>query len=127
VEGRHFGLYGQRVPAQLPPAALDENADVLADMAEGGDDLSKARDIDFSHLFPDATMAAAFAEWAASEGYSCDIEESDGPECDVTVSRFMVPELETITGVEHTLAVAAARYGGQADGWGCFAVPKLHS
>jgi hypothetical protein len=39
----------------------------------------------------------------------------------------MAPDLQQLTDVELTLAAAARDDAGEPDGWGCLAVPKLHS
>ena len=40
----------------------DDNGQVLQRMHEGGDDLTKARNIDFCFVFPDRTQALAFIQ-----------------------------------------------------------------
>jgi hypothetical protein len=40
----------------------DDNGQVLQSMHERGDDLKKARDIDFCFVFPDRTQAVAFIQ-----------------------------------------------------------------
>ena len=115
------------MPKQSTFEALEQNAQTLANMADGGDDLTKARLVDFSHVLPSLEAANGFGRWAADRGYSCAIDELSGPSYDVTVTCSMVPELKALTEVEQSLAGAAACFGGHADGWGCFAIPKLQS
>jgi hypothetical protein len=107
--------------------ALDENAAVLARMAEQGDDLTQAREIEFAHLFEDHRAAEAFHAWAQQQGYAATVEAREDAGTDVIVRRLMVPNLQQLTDLELTLAAAARDHAGEPDGWGCFAVPKLHS
>lgn len=111
----------------LPSDLLDANADVLAGMAANGDDLSKARRVDFSHVFPQLAGAKAFCNWAVSQGYTVEIDDAGAMSVDVTVSRTIMPDLELLTSCEFALAEAAEEFGGAADGWGCFSVPKQQS
>jgi len=107
--------------------ALEDNAAVLARMAEQGDDLAQARDIEFAHLFEDCRAAEAFCAWAQQQGYAATVEAREDASTDVIVRCRMVPDLQNLTDLELTLAAAAREYAGEPDGWGCFAVPKLHS
>lgn len=106
---------------------LRENAAVLAGMAERGDDLAQARDVEFAHLFDDRNAAVAFCAWAEQHGYAATVEERDDASTDVVVRRRMVPDARAITELELALAAAARDLEGEPDGWGCFSVPKLHS
>ena len=105
----------------------EDNAQVLAVMAEQGDDLSRPREIEFAHIFEDPNAAIAFSSWAATQGYEADIDHREDGCTDVIVRYAMIPELGRLTDLELTLAAAAREHGGDADGWGCFAVPRIHS
>lgn len=107
--------------------ALNENASALANMAAQGDDLTQARDVEFAHVFEDRDAANAFSGWAQSQGYVVTVEDREDAGADVIVRQRMVPELLTLTDLELALTDAARDYGGEPDGWGCFAVLKLHS
>lgn len=107
--------------------ALEDNAAALAAMADQGDDLTQARDVEFAHVFGQRSGAEAFCTWAKKQGYSASVEERDDASTDVIIRHRMIPELRPLTDLELTLAGAAAEYAGNADGWGCFAVPKLQS
>ena len=106
---------------------LEDNAGVLARMAEQGDDLTQARDVDFAHIFNNRSMAEAFCAWAERQGYAATVETREDARTDVIVRQRMVPDLHLLTDVELTLAAASRDYAGEPDGWGCFAVPKLNS
>ncbi len=106
---------------------FDSNAEILSRISEGRD-LSRARMVDFEHLFPDQVSAEAFAGQAASLGFRTDVslydddleDESDAKSWNVTASKVMVPTCEQITETEQQLDTLAHRYGGYADGWGFF-------
>jgi regulator of RNase E activity RraB len=72
----------------------EENRDVILQLIEAGDDLSKARDIDFSVVLPDGNSAEAFASQLRRQGYAIAIEEIDTEEglpWNVTVVKHMLP------------------------------------
>jgi hypothetical protein len=100
----------------------DLNRQVLRQMREGGDSLTAARPIDFTHALPDATAARGFASELAASGFRLVVRETGCvPELpwDVVVTIDMTPELRAITDTERDLGEIAARFGGRADGWGC--------
>jgi hypothetical protein len=107
--------------------ALNDNAAVLARMAKQGDDLTQAREVDFAHTFDDRRAAEAFCSWARRQGYVATVENREDASTDVIVRHRMVPDLQPLTELELSLAAAARDHAGEPDGWGCWAVPKLHS
>lgn len=72
----------------------DENGRVLRNIAAKGDDLTKARDIDFAVVFAQASSAEQFAEHFRGLGYKVTVEEAgtqpDHP-WDLVVVKHMVP------------------------------------
>ena len=101
----------------------DENGDVLRQMHERGDDLSRSRDIDFNVIFPNEACATEFALSFSRLGLQVSSEQTAGaPELpwDVRVVKHMVPTHADICEFEAILEGAAAKLGGQTDGWGCF-------
>lgn len=112
-------------PTDFP---ADENGNVLRLMAAHGDDLTRARVVDFAHLLPNEAMARQMAAAAARLGFAVQVEpieddeaESDQPvgAWDVTCSQEMVPTHAGITAAERQLDALARSFGGRADGWGC--------
>jgi hypothetical protein len=102
----------------------DDNGDALRNMEASGDDLGKARDIDFSVAFTDLSSSAKFVEAAKRDGLRAK-QEPDGATdstWDVTVTSYMVPSYEAITLMERRLDKIASPLGGWSDGWGCFSV-----
>lgn len=105
------------------PFPDDENGDVLRRMHESGDDLSKAREVDFTVVLPDKAAAQEFGDHFHELGYKVSAEESKTvPELpwDVVVVKFMVPTHAGITQFEQELQAVASQVGGRNDGWGCF-------
>lgn len=101
----------------------EENADVLRRMKEDGDDLTKARDIDFHHLFTSETDAAAFEGAVRNQGYQADRDYwNELHEWLTTVHVRMVPTLDEITAKELELNGIARSFAGEPDGWGCMEV-----
>lgn len=108
-----------------PEFPNDLNGDVLRQMYEGGDDLTQARMIDFSFIFPDRPAALAFAEIVDDRDKEVCIHYYERRRMwQVTIKHYMVPDHGGITAIEATLSGKAKSIGGQADGWGCFRIPK---
>jgi hypothetical protein len=99
---------------------FDENAEVLAQLAGRGVDLSRARNVDFSHLFTEEAQARLFAQKAVELGYESQVSlpETNRLEWDVTSTIVMIPTCENITNTENRLADIADVFGGVPDGWG---------
>ena len=101
----------------------EENADVLRRMKEDGDDLTKARTIDFHHLFTSEEDAAAFEETVRNQGFQADRDYwSESHAWLTTVHIRMVPTLDEITARESELNEIAREFDGEPDGWGCMEV-----
>lgn len=103
----------------------DENGDLLRRLIDGGDDLSRPRDIDFTVVFPDEVCASAFAEKILGESNELrvNVERTNvvpGLPWDVKVSKFMMPDHREITELENYLCKVSVKFGGRNDGWGCF-------
>jgi hypothetical protein len=99
-----------------------ENELVLRDMAERGDDLGKARIVEFTAVFASQSSALAFIEQVKAMAYTVDIEESGtvpSHRWDAVAAREMIPTLDGITDAEISLANVAQALGGKMDGWGC--------
>jgi hypothetical protein len=100
----------------------DKNGDALGRMQSNGDDLTKARNIDFTVVFPNESKALAFSDHFQALGYKTVIENTgcakDLP-WDVVVVKQMLPTHEGITSFEEQLEIFAGTLGGRNDGWGC--------
>ena len=105
----------------------DDNGDVLRRMEEQGDDLTRARDIDFSVIFEVESAAERFAEHFRTQGFGSSVyfaETMKESPWNVNVVRHMTPSHQEIGDFETTLQKFANTLGGRNDGWGCFSVPK---
>lgn len=101
----------------------EENAGILQRMIRDGDDLTKAREIDFHHLFASETDAVAFEEFVRNQGYQVDRDYwSELQAWLTTVHIRMVPTLDEITARESELNEIARSFAGEPDGWGCMEV-----
>lgn len=91
-------------------------------MAAAGDDLSKARDIDFNHVFAKEEQAQLFACAVQQLGcarISCHFFEEKNL-WDVRVVVFMPPDHEQLSRTEQKFDTMAREFLGRSDGWGCF-------
>jgi hypothetical protein len=108
----------------------DENGDVLRRMEEQGDDLDKARNIDFSVVFSVESTAERFAEHFRAQGFAASVYFSEKMKefpWNVNVVKHMVPSHRGIGEFEASLQAVADPLGGHNDGWGCFSEPSSSS
>lgn len=102
----------------------DENGDILYNMAEDGDNLSKEREVDFSVIFPTEDSAIKFAVHLLRNEQKVSFspyEEHEELPWQVQAHPVMIPTHENISGYESQLSADSAVFGGRNDGWGCFA------
>ncbi len=105
----------------------DDNGDVLRRMEKQGDDLTLARDIDFSVVFPVEHAAERFAEHFRALGLAVSVYFAETTaECpwNVNVVKLMTPSHQEIGDFEEILQNVANTLGGHNDGWGCFSYPS---
>ena len=101
----------------------DANGDVLRRMKAEGDNLAKARDMDFQVVFADQTKAESFAAVFRQQNLRAEVKRSNvakGLPWDVRVVKHMLPTHAGITAFEDELQAVADRFGGRNDGWGSF-------
>lgn len=103
----------------------EENAEVLADIAARGTDLTVPRIIDFAHLLYSEAEASGFQRAAERSGYQVRMEALPASDAggeakvwDVVASSEMVPSVEQITRCEEELGALVQTFGGHSDGWG---------
>ncbi len=122
----HLDWIKRMLGADSNDSPNEENANVLRRMKEDGDDLTKARDIDFHHLFPNETDAAAFEEFVRSQGYQADRDYWEELQAWLTTVQVrMVPTLDEITALESELNEIARSFAGEPDGWGCMEMAAI--
>ena len=101
----------------------DDTGDALRRLQKNGDDLTKARGIDFTVVFPTANAAEQLAEHFRNLGHKATVANSNRvPELpwDVIVIHCIAPSHAEITAFEESLQMIADSFGGRNDGWGCF-------
>jgi hypothetical protein len=101
------------------------NGDVLWRMRNGGDDLSKPREIDFSMIFPSKQAAFDFAVAMLQREQKVSMSPYSGNDLfpwQATVHVVLLPSHKEISGFEDFLLREASSFGGRTDGWGCFQV-----
>jgi hypothetical protein len=103
----------------------DENGEVLRDMHQHGDDLTRPRVMDYSFLFAERRQALAFAAVVDDPQLEvCLSFHKERTLWQVLVKRYMVPTHREITAFELALTFHADAQGGEADGWGCLQVDR---
>ena len=121
----HLNWIKRMLGREMGGSPEEENTDVLRRMAGDGDDLTKARHIDFHHQFAREEDALAFQETARNQGYRADHDFWNETNMWLTTVHIrMVPTLEEITAMEITLEGIARSLGGEPDGWGCMEVDR---
>ncbi|WP_263079423.1 ribonuclease E inhibitor RraB [Endozoicomonas sp. Mp262] len=101
----------------------DDNGDVLWAMAQRGDTLTEAREIDFSIVFQTEEDALQFAEFLLVNRQKVslsDLEDNGEYPYDITAHVHMLPTHSNISEYEALLNQNAGHYNGYIDGWGCF-------
>jgi hypothetical protein len=104
----------------------DDNGDALRRMEAEGDNLSLARNVDFTMVFPEERAAERFAEHFREQGYAASVEFAETVKelpWDVVVVKHLTPSHQEIGDFETTLQEVADPFGGRNDGWGCFSGP----
>lgn len=104
----------------------EDNADVLRRMKDDGDDLTKARDIEFNHQFEREADAIAFENAVREQGYP-KVDHDFWHEVDAwltSVHLRMAPDLDGITATETALNEIARDFDGKPDGWGCMEIVR---
>lgn len=102
---------------------MDENGEVLWRLAAHGDDLSIARDIDFSLDFDNEQAALECGVFLFRNEFKVQLQppledEPDSP-WSVQVIAYMVPNHAEISHLEGYLKQVAGHFGGDCTGWGC--------
>ena len=119
-----LGPMKDRDLSQFP---LDDNGNVLWQMASDGDNLSAPRDMDFSVVFAAEAAAQAFRTYMVGCGYRAEVSIFPNPPedqtWDVTITQAMLPAHATISAFEQMIPDEASVGGGLNDGWGSFQHP----
>lgn len=102
----------------------DDNGDVLWQMAQDGDDLTEAHEIEYSIAFKSQQAAEKCALFLLNEEQKISLfidEEAESNEWIITIYVYMEPEYSDIVDLEEWFTKIANDHGGEYDGWGCMA------
>lgn len=102
----------------------DDNGNVLWQMAEDGDDLDEAHEIEYSIAFKTQELAEKCALYLLKEEQKISLfydEESEIKDWIITIYVYMEPEYSDIVDLEEWFTKIAEQYNGEYDGWGCMA------
>ena len=101
----------------------DATGDAIRRLLADGDRLSEPRLVDFCFIFTERKQALAFAEIVEDRDLEVCLsyyEERDMWQC--VLRRYMVPTYANVRQIELDFESKAELVGGEADGWGCFAI-----
>lgn len=120
----HTGYWEGLYPTEDDRQVINDMK-VIDLLTQNGDDLSAERTIDHWVYFDDEESAKPFIDWAISESYTYEEDnshETDEGEYGVQICHNGTPELYDITYHTITLNRKAAELGGRYDGWGTVAI-----
>lgn len=100
--------------------AEQQDAQVIENLRQNGDDATKVHDIDFYLVFTRQSDATATAEEVRLLGYEVVgvNQTSSAKQWEVHAKRKMVPELGAMQATTRALQALAEAHGGYYDGWG---------
>jgi hypothetical protein len=111
----------KRMREQAAKTAIpnDANGDVLRRMVAAGDDLSKARDVEFHFVFDEERKAKMFAKTieVASQARA-EVTQDEQRGWSATVRTNFAPTHAKVSSLEAMLTQVAEKFEGKADGWG---------
>ncbi len=100
----------------------DSNGNMLWNMERGGDNLSKAREIQFSVIFPSQEQALKFGRILLANNQKlsfCPYLENPEHPWEITAYPEMPASYENITSYQYLLETQARKFDGIYDGWYC--------
>lgn len=104
----------------------DDNGEVLWRLIENGDDLSIARDVDFSLDFPSEQAALDCGLFLFKNEYKVQLdpplEDEPGSPWTVQVIPYMSLGHAEVSHLESYFKDVARHFGGECTGWGCVCV-----
>ena len=100
----------------------DDNGNVLWQMAEDGDDLTVAHEIEYSIAFKSQEIAEKCALFLLAEEQKISLlQDEENNEWFITIYVYMEPDYSDIVDLEEWFTKIAKDYNGEYDGWGCMA------
>jgi regulator of RNase E activity RraB len=100
----------------------DDNGNVLWQMAQDGDDLTVAHEIEYSIAFKEQELAEKCALYLLQEEQKISLfVDEDTNEWFITIYVYMEPDYSDIVDLEEWFSKIATQFEGEYDGWGCMA------
>jgi hypothetical protein len=110
---------------EMPHFPNDENGQLLRQMYDAGDDITRSRMVDFCFVFTDRERALAFVRDVNDENAeTCLSWYREKAKWQVIVKYDMLPDHAKITAMESVLTSKAEMAGGMSDGWGCMQISR---
>ncbi len=106
----------------------DDNGNALWQMLQKGDDLSQAREIEFSVIFPNQELALKFGHLLLENNQKlsfCEYKENEDFPWEITAYPEMPASYENIAAYQNLLQASSEPLKGQFDGWYCVTVSKM--
>lgn len=100
----------------------DNNGNVLWQMLQEGDDLTRPREIEFSVIFPDEKLALQFGQLLLENNQKlsfCPYQESEEFPWEITAYPEMPASYDNVSSYQHLLETSSAPLKGKFDGWYC--------
>ncbi|GLX77051.1 hypothetical protein tinsulaeT_03910 [Thalassotalea insulae] len=100
----------------------DNNGNALWQMLQDGDDLSAAREIEFSVIFPNQELALKFGHLLLENNQKlsfCAYPDSEEFPWEITAYPEMAASYENISAYQHLLETSSEPLQGKFDGWYC--------
>jgi hypothetical protein len=100
----------------------DNNGDALWQMLLDGDDLSQAREIEFSVIFPEQALALKFGHLLLENNQKlsfCSYQESEEYPWEITAYPDMPATYENLVAYQYLLETSSEPLKGRFDGWYC--------
>jgi Regulator of ribonuclease activity B len=112
-------LSKRRAAATTVVGAADLDAQVLAELAEAGSDLSKEQRLEFFLVLPTESAAREAAAQIESMGFKAEaIAASPQASWVCIATKSMLPQLQTLESLSGQFRAIATSLGGEYDGWG---------
>ena len=100
----------------------DDNGNVLWQMAEDGDDLTVAHEIEYPIAFKNQETAEKCALFLLNEEQKISLfQDEETDEWFITIYVYMEPDYSDIVDLEEWFTKIGIEYNGEYDGWGCMA------
>ena len=97
----------------------DADGDVLRQLAENGNDLSRFMVIDFHIVVPDEQAGRELGEIVKQAGFKPDLwYDDERDEITLAASKLMLPDYQALIDAQVELGELALPLGGTLDGWG---------